>query len=145
MSNFAKLQFIVLEYSGHAMWFGPVLGQHLWQLSRLARKHNAIWNVNATYLLFILEGIKIAKIAWVNVGPCFHAIMTVVSCLRFLYIYGWSGLLCDGPSAPAPPNVCVCRHRFCDLYRVVSFTPARLSLSIDVEEVGKQTEPTLLF
>ena len=38
----------VLKYSGHAMWFGPVLGQHLWQLSRLAWKH---MNVNATYLL----------------------------------------------------------------------------------------------
>ena len=48
---------IVLKYSGHAMWFGPVLGQHLWQVSRLAWKHK---NVNATYLLFILEGIKIA-------------------------------------------------------------------------------------
>ena len=48
---------IVLKYSGHAaMWFGPVLGQHLWQLKRLAWKHK---NVNATYLPFILEGIKI--------------------------------------------------------------------------------------
>ena len=48
---------IVLKYSGHAMWFGPVLGQHLWTPSRLAWKHK---NVNATYLLFLLEGIKIA-------------------------------------------------------------------------------------
>ena len=48
---------IVLKYSGHAMWFGPVLGQQLWQLSRLAWKRK---NVNATYLLFILEEIKIA-------------------------------------------------------------------------------------
>ena len=46
----------VLKYSGHAVWFGPVLGQHLWQLSTLAWKHK---NVNATYLLFIFEGIKI--------------------------------------------------------------------------------------
>ena len=46
------------------MWFGSVLGQHLWQFSKLAWKHK---NVNATYLLFILEGIKIA---WVKVGPC---------------------------------------------------------------------------
>ena len=44
-------------YSGHAMCFGLILGQHLWQLSWLAWKHK---NVNATYLLFILEGIKIA-------------------------------------------------------------------------------------
>ena len=50
-------QIIVVKYSGHDMWFGPVCGQHLWQLSRLAWKHK---NVNATYLLFILEGIKIA-------------------------------------------------------------------------------------
>ena len=49
--------FIVIKYSGHAMWFGPVLGQNLWQLSRLAWKHK---HVNATYLLFILEEIKIA-------------------------------------------------------------------------------------
>ena len=32
----------------HDMGFGPVLGQHLWQLSRLAWKRK---NVNATYLL----------------------------------------------------------------------------------------------
>ena len=44
---------IVLKYSGRAMWFGPVLGQHLWQLSRLAWKNN---NVN----LYVLKGIKIA-------------------------------------------------------------------------------------
>ena len=57
MSNFAKLQFIVLKYSGHSMCLWLVLVQHLWQLSRLAWEHK---NVNATYLLFILEGIKIA-------------------------------------------------------------------------------------
>ena len=28
----------VLKYSGHAMWFGLVLGQQLWQLNRLAWK-----------------------------------------------------------------------------------------------------------
>ena len=50
-------QIIVVKYSGHDMWFGPVLGQHLWQLSKLAWKYK---NVNATYLLFILEGIKTA-------------------------------------------------------------------------------------
>ena len=49
--------FIVIKFSGHAMWFGPVLGQNLWQLSRLAWKHK---HVNATYLLFLLEEIKIA-------------------------------------------------------------------------------------
>ena len=38
-----------------AMWLRPVLGQHLLQLGRLAWKHK---NVNATYLLFIFEGIK---------------------------------------------------------------------------------------
>ena len=27
---------IVIKYSGHAMWFGPILGKNLWQLSRLA-------------------------------------------------------------------------------------------------------------
>ena len=32
------------------MWFGLVLGQQLWQLSRLAWKHK---NVNATYMLFM--------------------------------------------------------------------------------------------
>ena len=45
---------IVLKYSGHAMWFGLVSGQHLCQLSRLAWKH---MNVNATYLLFIGPGL----------------------------------------------------------------------------------------
>ena len=35
---------IVLKYSGHAMWFRLILGQHLSQLSRLAWKHK---NVNA--------------------------------------------------------------------------------------------------
>ena len=47
---------IVIKYSGHAMWFGPVLGKNLWQLSRLACKHK---HVNTTYLLFTLEEIKI--------------------------------------------------------------------------------------
>ena len=34
-------------------------GQHLWQLSRRTWKRK---NINATYLLFILEGIKIGSI-----------------------------------------------------------------------------------
>ena len=56
---FVTYRAIVLKYSGHAMWFWPVLGQHLWQLNRLAWKHK---NFNATYLLFLLEGFKIASI-----------------------------------------------------------------------------------
>ena len=48
---------IVIKYSGHAIWFGPILRQNLWQLNRLAWKHK---HVNATYLPFILEEIKIA-------------------------------------------------------------------------------------
>ena len=36
---------IVIKYGGHAVWFGPVLDQHLWQLSRLAWKQK---NVNTT-------------------------------------------------------------------------------------------------
>ena len=47
---------IVIKHSGHAMLFGPILGENLWQLSRLAEKHK---HVNATYLPFILEEIKI--------------------------------------------------------------------------------------
>ena len=35
-----KIGDIFLKYSAHAMWFGLVSGQHLWQLSRLAWKHN---------------------------------------------------------------------------------------------------------
>ena len=53
-SKRSYIKIIVLKYSVHAMWFGSVLGQHLWQLSRLAWKHK---NVNITYLIFILEGI----------------------------------------------------------------------------------------
>ena len=49
------------KYSGHAMWFGPVLGWHVWQLSRLAWKHK---NVNAIYI-----GRNQNSIAWVKVGP----------------------------------------------------------------------------
>jgi hypothetical protein len=43
---------IAIKYSGHAIWFGPILRQNLWQLSRLPWKHK---HVNATYLPFILE------------------------------------------------------------------------------------------
>ena len=52
--NTYMLGVIVLKYSGHAMRFGQVLGQHLWQLSWLAWEHK---NVNATY--FLIKGIKI--------------------------------------------------------------------------------------
>ena len=51
-----RAKIIVLNYSGHVMWFWPVLGQHLWQLKRLAWKHK---NVYPTWLLFIFEGVKI--------------------------------------------------------------------------------------
>ena len=37
--KFWLIQSIVIKYSGHARWFGLGLGQHLWQLSRLAWKH----------------------------------------------------------------------------------------------------------
>ena len=40
---------IVLKYSGYVMWFGPVLDQHLWQLSRLAWKHK---NVNTQHICY---------------------------------------------------------------------------------------------
>ena len=56
-SEWPKDQAIVIKYSGHAIWSGPILRQNLWQLSRLAWKHK---HANATYLLFILEEIKIA-------------------------------------------------------------------------------------
>ena len=58
---------IVLWYSGHAMWFGPVLGQHIWQLSRLAWKHK---NVKATYLACIgRKQNSMNNKAWVKVRP----------------------------------------------------------------------------
>ena len=37
---------IVIKYSGLAIGFGPFLGENLWQLSRLVKKHK---HVNATY------------------------------------------------------------------------------------------------
>ena len=54
----------VLKYNGHAMWFGPVLGQHLWHLSMLAWKQ---CNLSAIYIGRNLNSIN--NIAWVKVGP----------------------------------------------------------------------------
>ena len=48
---------MVDKYSGCAIWFPALFCQYVWQLTRLAWKHSL---VSATYMLFILEGIKIA-------------------------------------------------------------------------------------
>ena len=45
--SFLKLFWTRLNCFNPAMWFGPVLGKHLWQLSRLVWKHK---NINTTYL-----------------------------------------------------------------------------------------------
>ena len=67
--------FALFDYSAHDLkWLliPALFCQYLWQLTRLAWKHN---KVNATYMLvFVLEGIKITyinNIAWINLGPLY--------------------------------------------------------------------------